>query len=319
MLNFEYAPYIETGDYTAPNGIKSYFVPMEDKLKIRLCFWFSEEITNYRGTIILQQGYNEFIEKYYEVIQELINRKFAVVSFDWRGQGMSEREVDDIHKAHIEDFSYHIEDLRYVTKKIINPLFPRPFIGLGHSMGGCLLLSALANQSKDFDIMVLNAPMLGLKREFLLKLLSNLAHSFGKKDAYFWGIKPNMGKEISFNKNQVTSDKLRYSRTQKILRKNPNLKLWGVTNSWAFSVKNHLNQIRKPGWAENINTKILIMNSVKDEVVDSKSTAKIAERISQCKIVNFYNAKHEILMEQDVYRNKFWKNFDKFINDNLTS
>ena len=82
MLNFEYAPYIETGDYTAPNGIKSYFVPMEDKLKIRLCFWFSEEITNYRGTIILQQGYNEFIEKYYEVIQELINRKFAVVSFD---------------------------------------------------------------------------------------------------------------------------------------------------------------------------------------------------------------------------------------------
>ena len=48
------------------------------------------------GTIILQQGHNEFIEKYYETIQEFIDRGYSVICFDWRGQGMSERMINDI-------------------------------------------------------------------------------------------------------------------------------------------------------------------------------------------------------------------------------
>ena len=77
MLEFEKAPYLELENYKAPKGINSIFIPMPDCKKVRLAFWKISGIEKKcRGTILLQQGHNEFIEKYYETIQEFINRNF---------------------------------------------------------------------------------------------------------------------------------------------------------------------------------------------------------------------------------------------------
>ena len=46
-----------------------------------------------RGTVLLLHGRTEFIEKYYPVIEKLLQRGFAVATLDWRGQGLSERPV----------------------------------------------------------------------------------------------------------------------------------------------------------------------------------------------------------------------------------
>ncbi len=48
-----------------------------------------------RGTCILLNGQTEFIEKYFEVIDELRGRGFAVATMDWRGQGGSGRMTQD--------------------------------------------------------------------------------------------------------------------------------------------------------------------------------------------------------------------------------
>ena len=36
-------------------------------------------------------------------------------------------------------------------------------------------------------------------------------------------------------------------------------------------------------------------------------------RLPNSKIVNFDDTEHEVLMEKDCTREKFWKNFDEFI------
>ena len=74
------------------------------------------------GTVFLQQGHNEFIEKYFETIQEFIDRGYSVICFDWRGQRMSGRMIDDINKSFITDFKRH-KDLEKILKEIINPFF----------------------------------------------------------------------------------------------------------------------------------------------------------------------------------------------------
>ena len=61
LANFKNAPYIELDDYKAPDGIKSYFVVMDDNIKLRVCHWINKKKVC-RGTILLQQGHNEFIE-----------------------------------------------------------------------------------------------------------------------------------------------------------------------------------------------------------------------------------------------------------------
>ena len=50
---------------------------------------------NPRGSVILSGGRTEFIEKYLEVIRELVGRGFTVLTHDWRGQGLSQRLLAD--------------------------------------------------------------------------------------------------------------------------------------------------------------------------------------------------------------------------------
>ena len=97
ISEFEKAPFLELDNYKAPRGIESYYVKMNDEIRIRVCHWVSKEKN--KGTILIQQGHNEFIEKYYETIQDFINRGFSVIAFDWRGQGMSDREINHILKT----------------------------------------------------------------------------------------------------------------------------------------------------------------------------------------------------------------------------
>ena len=120
IFKYQEAPYLELDDYKAPKGIKSYFVNMDDGIKIRVCHWIQRNEKS-AGTILLQQGHNEFIEKYYETIQEFIDRGYSVICFDWRGQGMSERMIDDINKSFITDFKKHDKDLEKILEEIIDP------------------------------------------------------------------------------------------------------------------------------------------------------------------------------------------------------
>ena len=315
MIDYEEAPYLELDNYKAPKGIKCIFIPMDDNKKIRLAYWQNSSMqSKIRGTVLLQQGHNEFIEKYYETIQELLDRNFHVICFDWRGQGMSDRMTNDIHKQYIEDFTIHDNDLFFIVKKFININLPKPLIVFGHSMGGCLILSVLPKLQNDIKAVILSAPMLGFKNEKLLNILIGLFSFFVSSKSYFPGSKPNMGLETPFEKNDLTTDYKRYRRTQNLVRKLPDIRLWGVTYAWVKAVKKRFNKIRKENWAENIKNDILIINSLKDRVVSSKKIIEMHKRLPNSKIINYSNAEHEVLMEDDKKRAKFWKNFDEFMN-----
>ena len=58
-----------------------------------------------RGVCVLLNGQTEFIEKYFEVIDELRGRGFAVATMDWRGQGDSGRMTKDSRKSFVGDFT----------------------------------------------------------------------------------------------------------------------------------------------------------------------------------------------------------------------
>ena len=312
ISKFEKAPYLELDYYKAPEGIKSYFINMNDGIKIRVCHWLQKNKKSI-GTIFLQQGHNEFIEKYFETIQEFIDRGYSVICFDWRGQGMSERIIDDINKAFINDFKRHDKDLEEIIEKIIDPFFPKPLIGIGHSMGGCLMLSAFHNHPTKFSCGILSAPMLGFKNERFLRTSSSLMNYFKKDTDYLIGSKPNMGNETPFEENDLTSDPIRYKRIQMLVRKKPSIRLWGVTNGFAKAVNRRFKIIRRKNWAEKIDTNILIINSLNDKVVYSKKNIEMSKRLKNCELVNFDKCEHEIFMEKDIYRKKMWKKIDIFL------
>ncbi len=120
------------------------------------------------------QGRAEFIEKYFEVVRDLRARGFAVATFDWRGQGLSQRALRDPRKGHVANFSEYTTDLETFMKEVVLPDCPPPLFALGHSMGAAVLIQAAAKGHRWFDRMVLTAPMIRLSNRRLLSLAPHL-------------------------------------------------------------------------------------------------------------------------------------------------
>ena len=311
MLEYPSADYLELDDYKPPAGSKWHFIETSKNNKIRLAYW---KVDQSKGTVLIQQGHNEFIEKYYETIKELIKLKFSVVSFDWRGQGMSDKILEYINKQHISDFKLHDDDLNFIVENILIRYFPKPYVAIGHSMGGCILLSNLKKYDAIFSKMILSAPMLGFKYEFFLNFLLKLSQIFLKDDDFFLGSKPNYGKETLFDDNELTTDRDRYNRTLKLVRKKPEIRLWGVTTLWAKAVIKRLKLIRKTDWSK-IETDILFINCLEDKIVSQKSIVESAKLFKNSMLIQFKECKHEIFMENNKARQLLWREITHFLDD----
>src|ERR1700691_609509 len=115
-----------------------------------------------KGTVVLLQGRAEYIEKYFETVRDLRARGFAVATFDWRGQGLSDRALADRNKGYVRSFADYDTDLETFMREIVLPDCPPPLFALGHSMGATVLIRAAYRGQRWFDRIVLSAPMIGI-------------------------------------------------------------------------------------------------------------------------------------------------------------
>jgi lysophospholipase len=114
-----------------------------------------------RGRMLVLGGRGDMIEKYLEVIHHWAALGWSVTSFDWRGQGGSGRLTDDVLTGHIDSFDQWIGDLdAFVADWLAEGNGPTAIVA--HSMGGHLLLRAMAGAMELPDAAVAVAPMLGL-------------------------------------------------------------------------------------------------------------------------------------------------------------
>ena len=176
------------------------------------------------------------------------------------------------------------------------------------------MLSGFYNNIDKFNLGILSAPMLGFRNEKFLRSVSSVMNIFAKDTDYLIGSKPNMGQETPYEENDLTTDRFRYKRTQSLVRMHPSLRLWGVTNAFARAVNERFKIIRQEGWVEKIGTRILVLNNLKDRVVDAKKIETTTLRLPNKEIVTFPDTEHEIFMEKDIHREKMWQKIDTFIN-----
>jgi lysophospholipase len=275
-----------------------------------------------RGTCVLLNGQTEFIEKYFEVIDELRGRGFAVATLDWRGQGGSGRMTSDSRKSFVGDFSEYDEDLDTLMNWIVAPMLgpgEKP-AALAHSMGAHILLRRLARRPASFGPCVLSAPMIGIsfrgQKEMLVRQVTRYQIWRGKHADWVWGMEGRDPHKVSFATQLVTSDPQRFERTQALLREQPDLRLAGATWGWLAAALRSIDWLKPQ--ASNITTPLLMVGAGKDRICITADTKAFATRAPHADYVEIAEAEHEILMERSQIRARFWAAFDAFMSKQPT-
>ncbi len=264
-----------------------------------------------RGSVIVSPGRTESLEKYFETAGELSARGFEVMIHDWRGQGLSARLLADRLRGHADGFDDFAADYAALLTAYQDRL-PRPWIMLGHSMGGCLNLLTLARGEDRFAAAVLCAPMLRLNLSAINRVasgpLSRLFHSFGRGGDYVMGQAKSPWS--TFPNNRLTHDPARYARQFALVQQYPDLALGGPTWGWLDSAIRCMAWLRTSPAVAKIGIPVTILSAQADLIVDNGAQAATAARLPHGKLVTVDGAFHEILQETDERRAVFWRAFD---------
>ena len=268
-----------------------------------------------RGTFIVHPGRTEFIEKYFETIEDLAGRGFHVLALDPRGQGLSTRLLPDPLKGFVHRYHDYADDLGWVVAHVgeaVPHLLPRPHILLGHSMGGLAVLQAVLERRAEADLLVASAPMLGLWdiATPVLKYAFRAADraGVGLRDLPFQ--RQERGIPIGFENNKLTSDPKRFAAWRDYALHAPEIRVAGPTFRWIAEGLRAMDRVNRQ--AAKLDIPTLLIAPGADPIVDPASIHEFARRAG-ADVVTVRGARHEVFMERDVYRDAFWQALDAWL------
>jgi lysophospholipase len=304
------------------NGLGARLIRTRDGTRIRCASWPSDPAVEARGVCAIFDGQTEFLEKYIEVVGELASRGYAVAALDWRGQGGSMRSLPEGLKAHVGDFAEYGLDIEAFLEEVVAPLGPQRPIAVAHSMGAHNLLRALHDKPDSFAAAIMTAPMLQADTRgypaWLARLVCRMQNARGSSADWVWGMDKRDPLAMAFDDNLVTSDRVRFARAQDALAQHPDIRLAGPTWGWLEAAYRSMTLVSEPGFAEAITTPVLIVGAGRDRIVKTSATRAFAQRLPRATYVELEDAEHEILMEKDSIRARFWDAFDSFVREHAT-
>jgi lysophospholipase len=272
---------------------------MHDGWQLRTAIWPGRDPA--LGSVLLLTGRGDFIEKYAETIHDLTDAGWGVVTFDWRGQGLSGRLGDAPEKGHCESFNPWLRDLGEIIDWAKAAL-PGRWFAMAHSMGGHLLLRRLAAGQNDFGRVVLLSPMLGMLAPplgpRLASLLARVMVLCGQQLGYVAGGGPRIkAAPGSARQTLLTSDPERYGDEAWWVEQEPRLSMGSATWGWLDAAFRSVALLFSRGALAGVRTPVLIMIPTTDRLVDNEATRRAQAMIPQSKLEVVDCGGHELLRE----------------------
>lgn len=301
-------------DYPMPGHGRVWLAQTQDGASIRFASW-RPTVKPVRGTVVIVQGRAEFIERYGETAAELRRRGFHVLTFDWRGQGGSQRFVRRRRKGHVGWLRHYEADLALAMAQM-RERCPGPYFVLAHSMGAALCLDAARRDALPVSRLVALAPMLDLAIVENPKAAGRLASvlfwlGFGK--AFVPGGGETAIATKPFDGNRLTGDPVRYARNSALSAAARHLSIGDPTIAWVRTAFRLMARLSAPHAAREVRVPTLVIAAGRDPVVSTPAIERFAARLKTGRALVLREARHEILMESDPIRAQFWAAFDAFI------
>jgi lysophospholipase len=269
-----------------------------------------------KGTVVILQGRNECIEKYFETARDIAARGLGVATFDFRGQGASDRLIKDRERGFVDSFDEYVDDLERFFEDIVLADCRAPYYILGHSTGALVAILAAPRLVNRVQRMMLCVPLLGLKglpfSSKTVRRMTALLYNLGLGSVYISG-GPRPKEPTPFATNVLTTDLGRYTRNVQIFQTYRQLGLGGPTAAWIHAACVAAEKVQDPEFMARIQIPMLFIAAGADEVVSTEAIEAYVKHLRAGSLVTLDGARHEVWQEADIFREQLLAAFDVFI------
>jgi len=287
----------------APDGGEAHWLTAADGVRLRMAVWPGGP----HGTILVLPGRTEYIEKYGPAVGDLTRRGFAAAVLDWRGQGLSDRLLDDGETGHVHRFADYQHDMVAMIAGLRGLGLPEPYHLLAHSMGGCIGLRALM-EDVPVATAIFSAPMWGLRIAQALRpvawALAAGARGLGQGHRYAPGTGPvNYVGHADFEGNVLTTDPEMFAFMRDQIATQPSLALGGPSMHWLHEALRETADLARrppPGLPA-----LTVLGS-RERVVDPRAIHRRMADWPGGRLDLVEGAEHEVMMEVPAIRDAFF-------------
>lgn len=263
------------------------------------------------ATIVILQGWTEHYTAYAEFAYDMYQEGISTFILDWRGQGRSQRFLDDSQKSYIDTYDSYHHDLNAFMKQIVLPQSKTPPIALAFSMGANILALYETKHPKTFSRLIMVSPMLDIRSDPFPQLfawtVAKLMEILGLEKNFVWG----HGQYTGLAPNKVTSSEVRFLKLRELRKNNLETVIGGATWAWLKASLEATWTMRDQ--ATLLQIPILMLQAGKDEIVRTEGQDQLCTEAPLCLKVVFPLAMHTILGENDRIRTKALREILDFI------
>lgn len=290
------APYFEDIAFGPPGGA-AHWTQTSDGVRLRVGHW---PLQNAKGTVLIFPGRTEFVEKYGQTAAAFAARGLASAAIDWRGQGLSDRLLDNPLIGHVLRFTDYQKDVAAMLSVAQKLKLPRPFFLLAHSMGGAIGLRTVM-EGTSFHAVTFSAPMWGLQIAPHLRpaawTLSHLMPVIGQGHRLPPGTR--MEHHVvsdGFAGNLLTRDRRQFEIMREQLTSHPELILGGPSYVW---LREALRETRHLATRTSPHIPAVTFLGTEEKIVAIEAIQKRMEAWKGGTLELIPDAEHEVLMDAE--------------------
>ena len=302
------------------NEVAPYFAQghqrsLYNRQGLKLNFYSFTSHSNIK-TLVILPGRTEPAIKYAELVYDLKDQGYNIYILDHQGQGESDRLLKDSHKGHVRHFNDYVEDFSdWMSEVVVPETINQKRYLLAHSMGGTIATLYLSKQNEVFKKAILSGPMMQINTkpysETIGRALTAILVGAGIGKKYAPGKGPYLPSEDTFENNEATHSVVRFNMAKNLFLEMPELMLGGPTNKWVHQsliVTKNINRL-----SSNIKIPLLLLQSGKDLIVKPARQISFCGAISNCRLIHYATAYHEIFQETDEVRNEALREIQNFL------
>ena len=270
-----------------------------------------------RGSLLFMPGRGDAYEKWLEAMGQWHDAGWSIAAADWRGQAFSGRLGLDAKTGHVADFATWVDDYSALWADWASRT-PGPHVAVAHSMGGHIVLRAVAEGRVVPDAVVLSAPMLGLHPAWapsgLLHLVARIIMRLGdpRRPAWSGSEKPEL---IPHARSLLlTHDLSRYEDEEWWRAQRPSIEMGAASWGWIASALESIRLLEARGMLEKVPVPVLMLATRADGLVSWPAIRRAAARLPLGELVVFgRECRHEILREVDAVRDRAMDAIEQFL------